>query len=252
MKITLLGTGTSTGVPQVGCTCDVCISTDMRDKRLRCSALVETERACVLIDCGPDFRQQMLSVPFRHIDAVLITHEHADHVGGIDDLRPYSVFGDVHMYAEDFCATHLEERLPYCLKQAVYPGVPQIQMHRVEPHEVLQIEDLTITFLRVMHGKLPILGFRINDFAYITDMTTMPESEKPLLQGVRKAVVNALRYEPHPTHQTVGEAIAFVRECGFEEAWFTHMSHHIGLHAETEVSLPEGIHLGYDNLVIND
>ena len=248
MKITLLGTGTSTGVPIIGCTCAVCTSPDPHDRRLRCSAMVETERSRILIDCGPDFRQQMLQVPFRHIDAIFITHEHADHVGGIDDLRPYSVFGDVSLYADDFCATHLEERLPYCLKRNSYPGVPQLRMNRIAPHESVLINDLRVTAIQVMHGKLPILGYRINDFAYITDMLHMPETEYPQLDGVRVAVVNALRHAPHPTHHTLEQAIAFCRQMRFERVYFTHISHDLGLHAAEQTALPDGFTLGYDTL----
>ena len=250
MKITLLGTATSTGVPIVGCTCAVCTSTDPRDTRLRCSAMIESEQTRIMIDCGPDFRQQMLKVPFRHIDAIFFTHEHADHVGGIDDLRPYSVFGDVTLYADNVCATHLEERLPYCLKKKTYPGVPQLEMRRIAPHDTVEIKDLHITAIPVMHGSLPILGYRINDFVYITDMSGIDEAEFALMKGVKTAVINALRHKPHPTHNTVDEAIAFAHKAGFETVYFTHIGHKMGLHAEVDATLPDGIHLGYDMLEI--
>lgn len=250
MKVTLLGTGTSTGVPVVGCTCAVCKSNDERDIRMRCSAMIETDSTRIVIDCGPDFRQQMLRQAFRPIDGLFITHEHADHVGGIDDLRPYSVFGKVELYAEPHCAEHLEQRLPYCLKDNSYPGVPQLSLHRIAPHDTINIGDLRIQALRVMHGKLPILGFRIGDFAYITDMSSMDESETQQLSGVRTAVINALRYDKHPTHNNVSEAIAFSRKCGFENTIFTHVSHDIGLHKEVQEKLPSGFILGYDGMTI--
>lgn len=291
MKITLLGTGTSCGVPQIGCPCEVCTSTDPKDKRLRCSALVEVGGKHILIDCGPDFRQQMLRIDFKPLDAVLITHEHYDHVGGLDDLRPYSIFGDVDVYAEKFCADHLVERIPYCFtpKERRYPGVPAINLLEIEPHVPIVISDVekepmaneylekpilskreqimaelqaqkqggdtmhhdvTIVPIRVMHGKLPIVGFRIGHFAYITDMKTIPDEEFAYLEGVEYMVVNGLRHEEHPSHQTMEEAIAFARKVGVKDAWLIHMSHHIRPHAIEEASLPEGIHLAYDGEVL--
>ncbi|MCF0159598.1 MAG: MBL fold metallo-hydrolase, partial [Bacteroidaceae bacterium] len=209
MKVTLLGTGTSCGVPQIGCGCEVCTSADVRDKRLRCSALIEEDGKRILIDCGPDFRQQMLRTDFAPLDAVLITHEHYDHVGGLDDLRPYSIFGDVDVYAEQLCIDHLMERIPYCFtpKEKRYPGVPAINLLPVIPHQVIRVAQkppmslddssldesirekrrlamtvrlqggqpeapLEIIPVRVMHGRLPIIGFRIKEFAYITDMSS--------------------------------------------------------------------------------
>lgn len=290
MKVTILGSGTSCGVPQIGCPCDVCTSTDPHDKRLRCSALVEVNGKRILIDCGPDFRAQMLSLDFQPLDAVLITHEHYDHVGGLDDLRPYSVFGDVDVYAEKYCADHLVERLPYCFtpKEKRYPGVPAINLIHIEPHvpfvidknesepmksEYLddflkdkrdaimkeidkQVEDgkvssVTVMPIRVMHGKLPIVGFRIDNFAYITDMKTIPDEEFEYLDGVEYLVVNALRHKEHPSHQTIEDAIAFSRKVGAKQTWLIHMSHHILPHAKEDALLPEGVHLAYDGQVID-
>ncbi|MCQ2257207.1 MAG: MBL fold metallo-hydrolase [Bacteroidaceae bacterium] len=292
MKITILGTGTSCGVPQIGCSCEVCASKDAKDKRLRCSTLVEVGGKSILIDCGPDFREQMLRVNFKPLDAVLITHEHYDHVGGLDDLRPYSIFGDVDVYSEKFCCDHLIERIPYCFtpKDKRYPGVPAINLNEVVPHvpffikgngkdmmaaeyldaSVLQkrtevikeleemkrvddgsgVYDVEIMPLRVMHGKLPILGFRIQNFVYITDMKSIPEDEFEYLQGVDYLIVNGLRHKEHPSHQTIEDAISFSRKIGAKETWLIHMSHHIKPHAEEEKCLPEGIHLAYDGEVI--
>ena len=292
MKVTILGSGTSCGVPQIGCPCEVCTSTDPKDKRLRCSALVEVGGKRILIDCGPDFRQQMLSIDFKPLDAVLITHEHYDHVGGLDDLRPYSIFGDVNVYAEKFCKDHLMERIPYCFTppEKRYPGVPALNLIEIEPHRPIVIreeekepmadafledavkmkrqqiwdemkalkeregavehKDVTIMPIRVMHGKLPIVGFRIDNFAFITDMKTIPETELPLLDGVEYLIVNGLRHKEHPSHQTIEEAIAFARQIGVKDAWLIHMSHHIQKHQQEEKTLPAGIHLAYDGEVI--
>lgn len=251
MRLRFLGTGTSTGVPQMGCRCRVCTSNDPRDKRLRCSALVSTPTTRILLDCGPDFRQQMLQTEFAQLDAVLLTHEHYDHVGGLDDLRPYSVFGNVNLYANALTASHLEERLPYCLVENRYPGVPQLTMHRVAPHDIFRVGDVEVTVLQVMHGRLPILGFRLNNMAYITDLKTLPEEERPLLKGVSTLVLNALRHTEHPTHQTVEEACRLAAELKVEHTYLIHMGHSLGLHAEEENRLPAGVHLAYDGLELD-
>ena len=252
MKITILGSGTSCGVPQIGCPCKVCTSTDPKDKRLRCSSLLETGGKRILIDCGPDFREQMLRIDFKPLDAVLITHEHYDHVGGLDDLRPYSVFGEVNVYAEKYCADHLMERIPYCFtpKEKRYPGVPTLNLLEMEPHVPIVVDDVTIIPIRVMHGKLPIVGFRIDNFAYITDMKTIPDTEWEYLQGIDYMIVNGLRHKEHPSHQTIEDAIAFARRLGVKDAWLVHMSHHIEPHACEEQKLPQGIHLAYDGEVL--
>lgn len=251
MKITLLGTGTSHGIPVMGCQCKVCKSLDPRDKRLRTTALVETEETCLLIDCGPDFRLQMLSIDMcRDIDACLITHEHYDHVGGLDDLRPFSYRKRLTLYANEYAARHLRERMPYCLVRNVYPGVPQLDLQTIQPHDHFQVGDIPVTAISVMHGELPILGYRVGDIAFITDMKTMPEEELSLLQGIKLLIVNGLRFKEHRTHQTIQEAIDFSRKLGTPETYIIHMCHDAGLHAETDAQLPEGIHLAYDGLVL--
>ena len=256
MKITILGSGTSTGVPEIGCTCPVCTSRDARDKRLRCSGLVEVDGVRILIDCGPDFREQMIRLnDFKPIDAVLVTHEHYDHVGGLDDLRPFCRFRDVPVYAEPYMVKNIHDRIPYCFVEQIYPGVPRITLNEVQPDvpffvsnaEGKQVEILPI---RVMHGKLPILGYRIGGMAWITDMLTMPESEYGLLQGLDVLVINALREKPHYTHQSLSEALENIVRLAPKETYLVHMSHHIGLHAEAELLLPPHVHFAYDGLVI--
>lgn len=252
MKLTFLGTGTSNGVPVIGCDCAVCRSHDPRDRRLRTSALLETEHTRVLIDCGPDFRQQILPLPFRKIDGVLITHIHYDHVAGIDDVRPFCRLGAVNIYANEATCRGLHHTMPYCFGEHLYPGVPLLALHSIAPHTPLQIGDFHIVPVEVMHGQLPILGFRIGTMAYITDMKTIGDAELPYLQGIDTLVVNALRWEkPHHSHQLVDEAIAFARQLGVRRTFLTHLTHNIGLHIEAEKRLPEGFHFAYDGLSID-
>lgn len=256
MKITILGSGTSTGVPQVGCTCEVCTSTDPRDKRLRCSGLIETNGVRILIDCGPDFREQCLRLSsFQPLHGVLISHEHYDHVGGLDDLRPFCHFGDVPVYAEEYVADRLQARMPYCFTEKLYPGVPRIPLQRILPGEFFRVaapggEAVEVMPVRVMHGKLPILGYRIGKMAWITDMLSMPEESYSLLEGLDCLVINALRIEPHPTHQSLEEALHQVERIAPKETYFIHMSHHLGLHRTVEALLPPHVHLTYDGMEI--
>ena len=256
MKITILGSGTSTGVPEIGCTCSVCNSQDPKDNRLRCSGVIDVNGVRILMDCGPDFREQMIRLnDFKAIDAILITHEHYDHVGGLDDLRPFCRFRDVPVYAEPYAAQHLRERIPYCFAENLYPGVPRIlleEIHSGVPFQVSNIEGAKVEILpiRVMHGKLPILGFRIGKMAWVTDMLTMPESEYEKLQGLDVLVMNALRSQPHGTHQSISEALENVKRLAPKETYFVHMSHNVGLHKEAERELPLHVHYAYDGLII--
>lgn len=250
MRLTFLGTGTSKGVPEIGCTCPVCMSTDPRDKRLRVSVLVETDEARILIDCGPDFREQMLRIPFDRLDGVLLTHEHYDHTGGIDDLRPFGIFGDIDVYADELTHCHLRERLPYFFREVLYPGVPRLQFHTMEHYTPFTIKDTQITPLQVMHGKLPIMGYRIGALGFMTDMTEAPEETLTQLMGVDTLVIGALRQRPHATHQTIDEAIAVAHKVGAREVYLIHMNHEAGLHAKTDAQLPEHVHLSYDGLTI--
>ena len=250
MKITILGSGTSTGVPEIGCTCPVCTSSDPRDHRLRASALIETDDTRILIDCGPDFRTQVLGLPFKKIDGVLITHEHYDHVGGLDDLRPFCRFGEVPIYAEPHTAERLRTRMPSCFVDHSYPGVPNIPLQEIEENRTFLINHIPVTPLRVMHGRLPILGYRIGNIGYITDMLTMPDVSYEQLRQLDVLVVNALRIAPHPTHQNLAEALDTARRIGAKETYFIHMSHHIGLQAEVERQLPPHVYFASDGLEI--
>jgi len=247
MKLTFLGTGTSCGVPVIGCQCKVCQSTDPKDKRTRCSALVETESTRILIDCGPDFRQQILPQPFRKIDGILITHSHYDHMGGMDDIRPYCQFGAINVYADPIAKKGMLEMLPYCFAENRYPGVPAIGLHEIHPHEPLQIGDMEVMPIQVMHGKLPILGYRIGKLTYITDMKTIDDAELKYIEGTEQLVVNALRFDkPHHSHQLMDDAIAFARRVGAKRTLIIHVCHDVGLHEEVNRILPEGIQLAYD------
>lgn len=251
MKLTFLGTGTSVGVPTIGCTCRVCSSTDSHDKRLRASVLVESGDTRVLVDCGPDFRQQMLGREFKKIDAVLLTHEHYDHVGGIDDLRPFCTFGEVDVYADGNTVGDLRRRIPYCFGESKYPGVPKINLSVVEPHRPFSIGSIDVLPIQVMHGKLPILGYRFGDLVYITDMKTIRKEEMEYLKGVKILIVNALRFSPeHHSHMTVNEAMEFIRMVSPEKTYFTHMGHDIGLHEEVNRQLPDDMDLAYDGQMI--
>ncbi len=249
IQITFLGTGTSTGIPQIGCTCPVCTSTDPKDNRLRTSAMISVNGKNILIDCGPDFRQQMLRSHLRRVDAVLITHIHYDHTGGIDDLRPFGENRMLPIYMESSVAEGIRNRLPYCFADHRYPGVPNITLQEIGT-EPFTIEGITVTPIRVMHYKLPILGYRIGGLAYITDALTIPETEYEKLKDVDVLVINALRKQPHLSHQTLNEALQVIGRVNPREAYLVHMSHHMGLTAEVEKELPPHVHFAYDGLTI--
>jgi len=253
MKLTILGSGTSIGVPVPGCTCRVCTSKDPLDQRLRTSALVHTDDGMnILMDCGPDFRQQSLRLPvFEQIHGVLITHEHYDHVGGLDDLRPYGVFGDIPLFCQSDVAEALRVRMPYALMSHVYPGRPRIYLQEIEAGKPFLLGKTEVKPIRVMHGKLPILGYVIGGkLGYVTDMLTMPEASYAALEGVDTLIVNALRPKEHPTHQNIEQAVETARRIGARRTYFVHMSHSIGLHNEACAKLPEGISFAYDGMEV--
>ncbi|MBE6302092.1 MAG: MBL fold metallo-hydrolase [Parabacteroides distasonis] len=249
MKITFLGTGTSTGVPEIGCSCEVCTSPDKRDGRLRTSVLVEVEGKRLLLDCGPDFRWQMIQNKTYRLDAVLISHEHYDHVGGLDDLRPFCREGGISVFAEDYVAEAIQTRIPYVFRQHKYPGVPNLELHKIST-EPFVAAGVPVIPIRVMHGKLPILGYRIGNMAYLTDVKYLPEEEYAKLEGLELLILTALRTGSHPTHQSLDEALEMVERIRPKETYLIHMSHRIGLHAEVEKSLPPHIHLSYDGLTV--
>lgn len=250
-RLRFLGTGTSAGVPILGCQCDVCKSTDPRDKRLRTAALLETKHARILIDAGPDIRQQLMPLDFYPLDAILLTHIHYDHVGGLDDLRGFCIWGDQQIYADKSTCEGVRHNFPYCFAEKLYPGVPLLRLHEIEAGKPFVVKDVEIMPIRVMHGKAPILGYRFGDLAYITDMKTIDDDQLQLLRGVKTLVVNALRWEkPHHSHMLVDDAIAFARRVGADQTYLIHVTHHIGHQDEAESRLPENIHLAYDGLVI--
>ena len=252
MKLTFLGTGTSAGVPVLGCQCAVCKSTDARDQRFRTAALLESEKSRILIDCGPDIRQQLMPLPFVPFDGVLLTHIHYDHVGGLDDLRGYCVFGDINVYADERTAEGLKTTMPYCFTEHLYPGVPKLNLHMITPHMPLHIGDVEVMPIQVMHGKLPILGYRFGKLAYITDMKTIAETEMSYLDGVETLVVNALRFDkPHHSHQLVDDAIAFAQRVGAKKTYLVHVTHEIGFHDDANSRLPEGFEFPYDGLTFS-
>lgn len=249
MRITFLGTGTSTGVPYIGCNCEVCRSTDPRDRRLRSSIMVNEGDVNILIDCGPDFRQQILEHYVQHIDAVLVTHEHYDHVGGMDDLRPYHGIG---VYALDRVCRIIRSNMPYCFNGKNYPGVPQIELNAVKyPYKPFSVKGIKVTPVYCMHAKLPILGYRINNMAYMTDISAITDKELKKIMGVDVLIVDALRQEPHFSHFSLNQAIDFCRRCGAKRTYFTHCSHQIGLYEKVQASLPDGMTLAYDGMVVN-
>lgn len=251
MKVRFLGTGTSTGVPQIGCNCEVCISDDYRDKRLRSSVRIEVEGKILIIDCTPDFRQQMLGVSFAKINGLLFTHEHYDHVGGIDDLRPFSRFGSSNLFMEEHMENVIRQRMPYCFTPKSYGGIPDIRINRINEKDNFEIENVEITPIRVMHYKLPILGFRIKDFAYLTDVKSIPENEYEKLKGLNTLVISALRKTTHISHQNLHEALRMSERIAAKRTYFSHMSHEMGLHAKIEKELPQNTYFAYDGLEID-
>jgi len=249
LKVKILGTGTSQGVPVIACNCKVCQSTDPNDKRLRTAALIEVDGVNIVIDAGPDFRQQMLREKVNDIDAILITHEHRDHIAGLDDVRAFNFMNQkpVDIYAEKRVQEVIKEEFFYSFEENKYPGVPQINMNELTS-EPFKIKGVTIIPIQVFHYKLPVFGFRIGDFAYITDANYISEEEKEKLHGTKYLVINALRKRKHISHYSLSESIDLIKELSPKRAYITHISHQMGLHHNVNEELPRGISLAYDGL----
>ena len=251
VKVTFLGTGTSQGVPVIACRCSVCVSLDFKNKRLRSSILVETGGKQIVIDTGPDFRQQMLREKISRIDAVVYTHDHIDHISGLDDIRAFNFVLKKRM--DIFCSHYVNDSIrrqfPYIFSEFKYPGIPEIDIHIIE-NKAFSIEDISILPVEVQHLKLPVFGYRIGGFTYITDANYISETEKEKIKGCDVIVLNALRREPHPSHFTLQEAIDLMIELKPKRAYFTHISHQLGLHNNVERELPSFIKLAYDGLRI--
>jgi phosphoribosyl 1,2-cyclic phosphate phosphodiesterase len=252
MKVYFLGTGTSQGIPIIGSNHPVCLSTDLKDKRLRVSVWIHWENYSYIIDCGPDFRQQMLASNCQKVDAILYTHEHADHTAGLDDIRPFNFKqGEIPIYAHQRVIDNLKLRFDYVFKtENKYPGAPSVRTIEVVNDHSFSIGNKTAIPINVMHGNLPVFGYRIDDFAYLTDVKTIEESEIVKLKNLKVLVVNALREEPHNTHFNLQEALDFITLIQPEKAYLTHISHLLGFHEEVQKKLPKNVYLAYDNLEI--
>ncbi len=248
MKITLLGTGTSQGVPVIGCSCRVCNSVDKKDKRLRSSVLIEYDHTTVVIDTGPDFRYQMLRAKVKNLDAVLLTHEHYDHLAGLDDIRAFNRIrkSPMDVFAEKRTLKRVEQELDYAFGDRKFPGLPSIEMIEINENDNFSVGNIEFTPLRTLHHKLPVLGFRCGDFAYITDTNFIPEETMEKLHGLKVLVINALRIELHVSHFNLEQAIEQIQKIKPGRAILTHISHQLGLYEEVNASLPTGIELGYD------
>ena len=252
MKITFLGTGTSQGVPVIACECNTCLSSDEHDNRLRTSLLLETGDTTLVIDAGPDFRQQMLREHVTRLDAILLTHEHKDHIAGLDDVRAFNYKSQdaIDIFSEERVQKVLKKDYSYVFSEYQYPGIPKMRLNPI-PDEGFTVKKLQIIPVRVFHYRLPVYGFRIGNFAYITDANYIPEESKEKLYGVKYLVVNALRKEKHISHFSLREAVDFIREISPKKAFITHISHQMGLHKNVSKELPPEIILAYDGLSLS-
>lgn len=253
MKITFLGTGTSQGIPVIGSDHPVCLSEDPRDKRLRVSVLVSWEEYNYVIDCGPDFRQQMLNSNVSKIDGILFTHEHADHTAGMDDIRPFFFRqGDIPIYAHKRVLEALKLRFDYIFTDKNrYPGAPSVQANEVDNDSPFKIGNLVAIPVEAFHNRLQVFGYRIGDFAYLTDIKTIDDKEIIKLKDLKVLAINALRIKPHHSHLNLEEALELINKVAPQRAYLTHISHYMGFHKEVEEKLPKGVHLAHDNLVLS-
>lgn len=249
VKITFLGTGTSQGVPIIACNCNVCTSSDFRDKRLRSSILIETAKTRICIDSGPDFRQQLLREKIKKLDAIVFTHEHKDHIAGLDEVKSFNYFNKMRMpvYATERVQEALKREFHYIFLDEKYPGIPEIDLFDIDKDDFV-IGDILLKPINVIHYKLPVKGFRVNNFAYVTDANFIPEPEKEKLQNLDVLILNALRKEKHVSHFSFTEAIAMIQELKPKKAYLTHISHQLGKHEDLLKELPENIELAFDGL----
>lgn len=252
LKITFLGTGTSSGVPMVACSCEVCTSSNDKDTRLRSSIMVQSSTTTIIVDATPDFRYQMLRKKVKEINAVLITHPHKDHVAGLDDTRPFQFFNQrpTEVYGNRITLDGIKNEIPYAFQELTYPGIPKINLHEISL-EPFSIGDIPIQPVLVWHHRMPVYGFRFGSFTYITDANRIDDAEKEKIKGSKVIVLNALRNETHVSHFTLQEAIELVQELKIQQAYFTHISHQLGLHQAVSDLLPNGIELAYDGLEIH-
>lgn len=252
MKITFVGTGTSQGVPPIGCQCEVCLSMNPRDKRLRASVHINWNGKSILVDSGPDFRYQMIRAGIHHLDAILFTHEHRDHTAGLDDIRPFNFRQSdaIPVYLHPRVYQAFQSQFDYIFQPAPYPGIPKIDWQMIDEQKCFLIGECNIQPIAAMHYKLPVLGFVFDKFGYVTDANFISETEKNKLRGLDVLVLNALRREPHISHFTLNEAVSLAQDLGAKQTYFTHMSHQMGFHEVVCSELPDGIDLAYDGLVI--
>ena len=253
MKITFLGTGTSQGVPVIGCQCEVCTSVHSEDKRLRTSVLIESDNTTVVIDTGPDFRQQMLREDVQKLDAVLFTHEHKDHIAGMDDVRAFNFKfkKEMPIYATNRVQEALKREFHYVFSAYQYPGIPKVQLHTIDAESNFSIGDIPFQSIELMHNKMKVLGFRINDFVYITDVNYIDDKQLQKIIGCKILIVSALRKEKHISHFTLDEAVELSQKVGAESVYLTHISHLMGDHHSVNRGLPQNIQLAYDGLSID-
>lgn len=249
IKVTILGSGTSKGIPEIGCYCPVCRSTDIRDRRTRCSAIIETRGIRLLVDVSPDFREQALRENITYLDGALITHNHYDHVGGFDDLRPFCAINKFPVFLRQDVNNDLHHRIDYCFREQLYPGVPSFDMHEIGNTPFL-FRGVKITPVTVMHGKVPIVGFRIGDFAYITDAKTIEEEELDKLRNLDTLIINGLRHKDHFAHLTIEEALSLIKDLNPRKAYLTHFCHEAGKHEDIMSHLPENVYAAHDGMII--
>ena len=252
LKITFLGTGTSSGVPMIACDCEVCTSANKKDKRLRSSIMVESQNTILVVDSTPDFRYQMLREKVKHLDAIVFTHPHKDHIAGLDDIRAFNYFSKkpMQIFANEMTQEVIIREFPYAFTDTKYPGLPEIGLNTIAMEPFI-VGDMPVIPVLVWHLKMPVLGFRFGKFTYITDANRIDEPEKEKIRGSEVIVINALRTEKHVSHYNLEEAIDLVKELKIPQAYFTHISHQLGKHDPVNAALPEGMQLAYDGLVLH-